>query len=109
MAFDEALAKRIRVLVASAPAVAEKKMFGGLAFFVSGNMSVCVHGSDLIVRVDPKIAAAVLTEPGAAIFDLTGRPMQGWVLVSGETLVDKRALAKWVRRGLAFAQSLPAK
>jgi hypothetical protein len=106
MAFDEALAKRVRPLLAAATGVTEKKMFGGLAFLVHGNMSVGVRGSELIVRVDPSETEAALGQPGVRIFDITGRPMKGWLLVSGDSLGQK-ALSSWVGKGLAYAQSLP--
>jgi hypothetical protein len=109
MAYDEALAKRVRALVGESKGVIEKKMFGGLAFLVKGNMSVGVHGTELIVRVEPGETDAALREPGARIFDITGRPMKGWLLIAGTALAEKKALAKWVRRGLSYATSLPAK
>jgi TfoX/Sxy family transcriptional regulator of competence genes len=109
MAFDEALAKRVRALLNDAKGVVEKKMFGGIAFLVRGNMSVGVHRTELIVRVDPEETDAALREPGVRIFDITGRPMKGWLLVASSAVSDKKALAKWVRRGVAYATSLPAK
>jgi TfoX/Sxy family transcriptional regulator of competence genes len=91
------------------PGLVEKKMFGGLAFLVNGNMSVGVHGSDLIVRIDPETSEVALKEPGARIFDLTGRAMKGWLLVGGDGLKDSSSLKKWVRRGVDYASSLPKK
>jgi TfoX/Sxy family transcriptional regulator of competence genes len=109
MAFDEELAERVRVLVAGTEGLAEKKMFGGLAFLLHGNMSVGVRGNELIVRIAPDETDSALKELGVRIFDITGRPMRGWLLVAGMGVADKKALAKWVRRGLAYAASLPAK
>lgn len=109
MAFDEALAARVRSLVAGRAGLVEKKMFGGLAFLLNGNMSVGVHRGDLIVRIDPAQAESALKQPGARVFDITGRPMKGWLLVSGAALSEKKALAAWVERGIAYAGSLPAK
>jgi len=109
MAFDEALAGRVRPLLASVDGVVEKKMFGGLAFLVQGNMSVGIHGSELIVRIDPLDAEEALKQPGTRVFDITGRPMKGWLLVSPETLGQKKVLAAWVNRGVAYARTLPAK
>jgi TfoX/Sxy family transcriptional regulator of competence genes len=109
MAYDEALATRVRSLVASADGVVEKKMFGGLAFLVNGNMSVGVHGSELIVRIDPGETDAALREPGARIFDITGRPMKGWLLVAAQSLAEKKVLTDWVKRGVGYARSLPRK
>ena len=109
MAFDEALAARVRPLLAKVGGVAEKKMFGGLAFLVHGNMSVGIHGSELIVRIDPSATDEAVKEPGVRIFDITGRPMKGWLLVSAEALAQKQSLAAWVNRGVSFARSLPPK
>jgi TfoX/Sxy family transcriptional regulator of competence genes len=109
MAFDEALASRIRKLLARYSGVVEKRMFGGLAFLVQGNMGVGVHGSELIVRIQPSETDAALTEAGVRSFDLTGRPMKGWLLVSADTLAPQKALAAWVNRGVSFARSLPPK
>ena len=108
MAFDEALANRVRPLLAGVSGAAEKRMFGGLAFLIQGNMSVGVHGSELIVRINASETEEALKQPGVRIFDITGRPMKGWLLVSGESLSPK-ALASWVARGLSFARSLPPK
>ena len=107
MAFDEALAARVRPLVQGV--ATEKKMFGGLAFLVGGNMSVGVHGDALIVRVDPSDTQKALAERGVRVFDLTGRPMKGWLLVSKEVLGSDHALAAWVGRSVSYARSLPAK
>jgi TfoX/Sxy family transcriptional regulator of competence genes len=109
MAFDEALAARVRRQVAGRAGLVEKKMFGGLAFLLNGNMSVGVHRGDLIVRIEPGQAESALKQPGARVFDITGRPMKGWLLVSGAALSEKTALAAWVERGIAFAGSLPPK
>ena len=109
MAFDEQLAESIRSLLGRKAGLVEKKMFGGLAFLINGNMSVGVHGKELIVRIDPKTTEAALQEPGARIFDITGRPMKGWLLVGGAAVKDSASLAKWVRRGADYAASLPKK
>ena len=109
MALNETLAARIRALVATVPGIAEKKMFGGLAFLLNGNMSVGVHGSELIVRIEPDATESCLQEPGVRIFDITGKPMKGWLLISSAALSQKKTLAAWVKRGLAYAGSLPAK
>ncbi|MFZ2648834.1 MAG: TfoX/Sxy family protein [Burkholderiaceae bacterium] len=109
MAFDETLAARVRPLLAAVEGVLEKKMFGGVAFLVHGNMSVGVHGSDLIVRINPGEAEEALEQPGTRIFDLTGRPMKGWLLVASSALTQKSVLSKWVSKGVAYARSLPPK
>src|SRR5215468_113567 len=78
MAFDEALANRVRPLLAGTRGLVEKKMFGGLAFLVRGNMSVGIHGAELIVRIEPDETDKALKQPGVRHFDITGRPMKGW-------------------------------
>lgn len=108
MAYDEALARRVRKLVAHSD-LTEKKMFGGLAFLRNGNMSVGVHGAELIVRMAPDAAEAALREPGARRFDITGRPMKGWLMVGGPGVDEAGALARWVARGVEFASGLPKK
>jgi hypothetical protein len=109
MAFDEKLADRVRKLLRGQDGVAEKKMFGGLAFLINGNMSVGIHGDELIVRVPPETTNAALQEPGARLFDITGRPMRGWLLVGGAGVGKPTPLARWVCRGVEYASSLPAK
>lgn len=109
MAFDEHLAERVRRALGKRQGLSEKKMFGGLAFLVHGNMSCGVHGSELIVRIDPGATDSALREPGVRVFDLTGRPMKGWLLVNEVTLQEESALGKWVRRGVDYATTLPRK
>ena len=109
MAFDEALAERVRATVAGVDGVVEKRMFGGLAFVVKGNMAVGVHGENLIVRLAPEQTEEALAEPGVRVFDMTGRPMKGWVLVGPEATASEDVLGAWVTRGLDFAESLPPK
>jgi TfoX/Sxy family transcriptional regulator of competence genes len=108
MAYDEALAERIRDRLHDTDGVTEKKMFGGLAFLAHGNMAVGVIGDDLIVRVGPDATDAALTHPGARAFDMTGRPMKGWIVVDGAVL-DDDVLAGWIRQGETFAGTLPPK
>ena len=108
MAYDEHLAERARELL-DRPDVDERKMFGGIGFLVAGNMSVGVIGEDLIVRVDPDEAEALLAEPGARPFDFTGRPMKGWLFVAPDATAEDEDLERWVRRGEEFAASLPPK
>lgn len=109
MAFDEHLAERMRKQLRRRAGLIEKKMFGGLAFLINGNMSVGVHANDLIVRIAPDQSDALLRENGVRLFDVTGRPMKGWLLVSGSVLEDDASLAKWIRRGVDYASSLPKK
>jgi TfoX/Sxy family transcriptional regulator of competence genes len=110
MAYDEDLANRIRELVADEDGVTEKRMFGGLAFLVGGNMAVAASGQGgLLVRVDPEETEALLAKPNARPFEMRGREMQGWLRVDPEGLGTKRQLAPWVKRGVMYARSLPAK
>ena len=110
MAYDEDLANRIRELVAGEPDVTEKKMFGGLAFLVGGNMSVAASGQGgLMVRVDPEDNDALVANAHAQPFEMRGRAMQGWLRVDAKGLRTTRQLEPWVRRGIAYARSLPRK
>jgi TfoX/Sxy family transcriptional regulator of competence genes len=110
VAYDEDLAKRIRELVLAEPGVTEKRMFGGLAFLIDGNMSVSASGQGgLLLRVDPAETDALLSRPHAYPFEMRGRLMQGWLRVDAEGLRTKRQLAQWVARGVAYARSLPSK
>ena len=108
MAFYDALAERVRDRLRDAVGVSEKKMFGGLAFLTYGNMTVGVHGDDLIARIDPDATDAALAEPGVRPFDITGRPMRGWVLVAGEAL-DDSVLRRWIGQAGAYVACLPPK
>jgi hypothetical protein len=109
MAFDEKLTERIRNLLGKRTGLAEKKMFGGMAFLLRGNMCCGVHGKDLIVRMDPQETEQALSEPHTRVFDLTGRPMKGWILVGPKGLVTDKQLEYWVGGASKYAGSLPAK
>lgn len=109
MAFDNILAERIRQQLAQRRGMIEKRMFGGLAFLLNGNMAVGVHGEEMIVRLDPEQTVKALSRPHTRIFDLTGRPMKGWILVKPKGLTTKTTLAKWIQIGLKYAASLPPK
>ncbi|HEY3020676.1 MAG TPA: TfoX/Sxy family protein [Solirubrobacteraceae bacterium] len=110
MPYDEDLANRIRELIAADHDVTEKRMFGGLAFLVRGNMSVAASAQGgLMVRVDPADTDALVARPHAAPFEMRGRAMQGWLRVDTEGVRTKRQLEPWVRRGVAYARSLPPK
>ncbi|HEV8653870.1 MAG TPA: TfoX/Sxy family protein [Actinomycetes bacterium] len=109
MAYDEGLATRIRELIGGESGLAEKKMFGGLAFLLNGNMACGVHGDDLIVRTDPTVYETSLSESGVRPFDLTGRPMKGWILVDTSGHGEDDDLRRWVDRGVGYARSLPPK
>jgi hypothetical protein len=109
MAYDEGLATRVREALGDQPGLAEKQMFGGLAFLLGGNMACGVRGEDLIVRLAADTADAALEEPGARPFDLTGRPMKGWLQVGPDGHAEDDDLRRWVDRGLTYAASLPPK
>ena len=107
MAYDEKLADAVRKEIGARPGLVEKKMFGGVAFLINGNMSVGIHKNELIVRLAPEETVDALKEPGARIFDITGRPMKGWLLIGSDG--TKKSLGAWVRKGVSYASSLPKK
>ena len=109
MAYDEGLAQRVREASAPWPGHEEKRMFGGIGFMWHGNMACGVNGEDLIVRVGPEHYEEALAGPHTRPFDMTGRPMKGWVVVSAEGCAVDGDLRAWVQRGVEFARSLPAK
>jgi TfoX/Sxy family transcriptional regulator of competence genes len=110
MAYDEDLANRIRELLAEERGVTEKKMFGGLAFLIGGNMAVSASGKGgLLLHVDPDSTDALLQKPHAAPFEMRGRSMTGWLRVSAEGVKSKQQLERWVARGVDYAKSLPPK
>jgi TfoX/Sxy family transcriptional regulator of competence genes len=109
MAYDEDLAGRVREQLAAKRGLAEKAMFGGVAFLLDGNMAVGLSGEELMVRVGPERSDAALARPHTRPFDMTGRPMKGWVLVAPEALGGEQEFAEWVSEGVAFARSLPPK
>jgi TfoX/Sxy family transcriptional regulator of competence genes len=109
MAIDEGLAERVEVLVSGVEGMAAKQMFGGLAFLLHGSMSVGIIGSDLIVRVGADGYDEALSRPGVRPFDMTGRPMLGWVVVPPEATSEDSELAAWVERGVSYAGTLPLK
>jgi TfoX/Sxy family transcriptional regulator of competence genes len=110
VAYDEDLANRIRELIAGEPGVSEQTMFGGLAFLVGGNMSVAASGQGgLMVRVDPEENDVLLAKPHAQPFEMRGRAIQGWLRIDAAGVRTNRQLEPWVRRGVAYARTLPAK
>lgn len=110
VAYDEELAARIRELTSGESGLAEKKMFGGLAFLIGGNMAVAASGQGgLLVRVDPAQSDRLVATTNAYPMEMRGRSMQGWLRVDPEDLRTKRQLAKWVDLGTTYARSLPAK
>jgi TfoX/Sxy family transcriptional regulator of competence genes len=109
MAYDTLLADQVRAALGPLPDLVEKKMFGGVGFMIRGNMACGVHGDDLIVRVGPEKYEQALARPHARPFDMTGRPMAGWVMVAPQGCQGEAELSDWVRQGVDFVRSLPAK
>ncbi len=109
MAYDEGLAQRIRDALDDRSDVSEKKMFGGLAFLVGGNMCVGVVGDELMVRVGPDAYGEAVCQPHARAMDFTGRPMKGFVYVGSPGFESDPDLHRWVARGVEFASLFPAK
>ncbi|HEX2499720.1 MAG: TfoX/Sxy family protein [Actinomycetes bacterium] len=109
MAYDEELSERIRAHLEGEPGLSEKRMFGGIAFLINGNMACGVNKTDLIVRFDPDTHTETLAEPGAREFDLSRRPMKGWVSVAADGYRAEADFERWVARGVGFARGLPPK
>jgi TfoX/Sxy family transcriptional regulator of competence genes len=109
VAYDQELAERVRELLAPREAVGEREMFGGIGFMVAGNMACGVNGEDLVVRLAPEDAAKALEEESVRPFDLTGRPLKGWIFVSPQGTADDEDLAGWVDAGADFAAGLAPK
>jgi TfoX/Sxy family transcriptional regulator of competence genes len=110
MAYDEAIAARIRALLDGEPGVTERRMFGGLAFLVDGNMAIAASSEGgVLVRADPAASDAMADSTVAEPAVMRGRPMSGWLTVSGEHLATGAAVAPWVELGVGYARTLPAK
>ena len=111
MAYDERLAERTDAALEKIkpPKLIDKKMFGGIGFMVQGNMACGVIDAYLIVRVGKEAYDEALLQPGAKVFDITGRPMTGWVMVSASAIEDEGALLTWVQQGVDYALNLPPK
>jgi len=110
VAYDEALAERVRALVADEADLSERRMFGGLAFLIGGRMA-CAASSQggLLVRVDPVAADSLIAKTGARPMEMRGKPMLGWLRIGTEDLATKRQLTRWVTLGTTYVRSLPAK
>ena len=108
MAYNEKLAERIRAELKGTPFV-EKKMFGGVGYLLNGNMACGVNKENLIVRVSPEKHAELLKRPHTKTFDLTGKPMKGWLLVKADGYKTAKQLSTWVKEGVDFALTLPPK
>jgi hypothetical protein len=110
MAYDEELADRIRDLLGGESGLTEKKMFGGLAFLIGGNMAVAASSQGgVLVRVDPAQSGRLIATTNARLMEMRGREMQGWLLVDSDDVRTKRQLARWVGLGATYARSLPRK
>ena len=110
MPVDQDFANRIREELAGVDGITEKAMFGGLGFLLHGNMAVGIMSTgDLMVRVGPDGTEEALAKPHTRLFEMRGRSMTGWVIVALEGVKTRRQLAQWVKRGTAFAATLPPK
>jgi TfoX/Sxy family transcriptional regulator of competence genes len=110
MAYDEELANRVRELIAGERGIDERRMFGGLAMMLNGNMAVVIRGKGgLMVRVDPAETDRFLTERGARATEMRGRTMRGWITVEAAAVAKAADLRRWVQRGIGYARDLPAK
>ena len=109
LAYDEGLAERIREILTDEAGLSEKRMFGGLAFLLHGNMCVGVVKDELMVRAGPQAYDELVRRAHARAMDFTGKPMKGFLFVGSESLESDRDLERWVKRGVAFARSLPRK
>ena len=109
MSYDKGLAQRVREIVEEEPGYDEKKMFGGICFLINGNMACGILHDDIIIRVGADNYEESLRLPHTRIFDITGKPMRGWVLVSSEGHESDEDLTEWVQKGIKYARSLPPK
>ncbi len=109
MAYDQALADRVRKTIAGKTGWVAKEMFGGIGFMLHGNMACGVIDDNLIVRAGPEAYESSLEEPHARVFDTTGRPMRGWVTIDSAGLSMESDLHSWIQRGIKFTMTLPAK
>ena len=108
MAYNEKLAKRIRSDLVGVPFI-EKKMFGGIGFLVHGNLACGVHKDNMIVRVGPDKHEKLLKKKHTRVFDITGRPMKGWLMVEPDGCKTAKQVSTWANEGVDFALTLPAK
>ena len=109
MAYDEKLDRRIQAVIDGREGVAAKKMFGGICHLVNGNMFCGVYKAFLILRLGEEAAGEALSRPHTRPFDITGRPMKGWVMVAPEGLETEGALTGWLEKAHAFALTLTPK
>ena len=109
MAYNESLASRLRECFARTKDVVEKKMFGSVVFLIHGNLLVGVWKDSLIVRVGPDNYEDALLEEHVCEFDVTGRPMKGWIMVEPEGVETDESLRTWIDRATEYVRSLPKK
>jgi len=109
MPYSESLARRLRQDFVGRRGITEKKMFGGVGFLLNGNMCVGVWKSSLIARIDPENYRAALAQPHVQEFDITGRPMRGWIMVEPDGIDSDEQLAMWVQASVNFVSTLPKK
>jgi TfoX/Sxy family transcriptional regulator of competence genes len=109
MPYNQSLAKRIRTELVQIPDLQVKKMFGGVAYLVRGNMACGVYGNDLLIRVGTKKYDEALHRPHTRPFETTGRPMSGWIMIEPEGYRSSRDFKAWIEEGLGFANSLKPK
>jgi hypothetical protein len=110
VSYDEKLADRVREHVRAEPGLSEKRMFGGLAFMINGNLAVSASGQGgLLLRVDPAQTEDLVADPVAARFVMRGREMDGWLRIDVDATMPEAELERWVGRGVAYARSLPPK
>jgi TfoX/Sxy family transcriptional regulator of competence genes len=109
LAYNAELAERIRAILKAGTEATEKKMFGGVGFMVNGNMACGVNKQDLILRLSEVDFEKALKQPYVRIFNMTGRPMKGWILISTDGCKSEKALRAWIDRGITFVKSLPPK
>jgi TfoX/Sxy family transcriptional regulator of competence genes len=109
MAYNEELAERMRKILKTGSMGIEKKMFGGTGFMINGNLACGVNKQDLILRLGESEFEKAMKQPHVRIFDMTGRPMKGWILISSDGYKSDKALRNWIEKGINFAKSLPPK
>lgn len=109
MIVDEGLAQRIRSVLGKRPELVEKKMFGGVGFMLNGNMVCGIHKEYLIVRFGSERYSEAITLPHTKAFDMTGKPMTGWIMVAPEGYADTRDLTDWIQQGVDYVSTLPPK
>ena len=109
MAYDVELAARIKILIGKNKNFEEKKMFGGVGFLINGNLACGVHKKEMILRVSPDHYAPLLKRANTRVFDLSGKPMNGWLLIEPAGMKTKAQLKAWISEGVTFAKSLPPK